>query len=95
MEHILMSDVAQKIRNNNKDRVEEYTEKILDVTKPILDDISNLPKWDGAMIILIYCRMWNDFVTSYHNIWYWHTTVSWIDMDLLKSSVNDAIDNLW
>ena len=89
-----MNEVVDNIRGKNRERLEDYTNKVLDATKPIRNEIDALPKWDGAMVILVYCRMWNDFVTSINNVWFWYTHISSTDMMILKWNMEKTIDVL-
>jgi hypothetical protein len=79
MEHIIHSDVASQIRNNNKKRAEEINVLIKDTIQPIIDALDRAEKGDEALYVYYYIRKGNDFITHSSYVGATHTHISSTD----------------
>jgi hypothetical protein len=63
MEHIIKSEAATQIRENNDKRVMEINVLLKDTLCPLRDSIDQSEKGDEALCVFYYIRKGNDFIT--------------------------------
>ena len=91
-EHIIQSEVAKKIRENNLDRCEDIVSEFDDVINPLRDNLQESEKWDIAFMSLVYVRCGNDMIVCGANTSYSRTSMTSHDLALIKKHMNDIID---
>lgn len=85
-DHILLSEVAKKIRDKNFERVLKYEKKITDFVDTLREEANNEEKQDVAIVLNYYIRAWNDMICMSVNNWIARTAISRVDDYLSQAS---------